>query len=258
MLINTSETDSKYEDRLRAVYKFINSVYLAYVDFLENKSKKNLETLIKHCKGLNPPSGFRKYQDLLVKELSDIYSEYDSLQKGDFDFKVIDLTASKAKQAIGSCNRKIASLKDYGSDFSEIDHIETSLSLNATRSIKKNYITVTKASVIPIGAFNYEKMENSFDCKSASGYIQLKDQTLIVVNHNKKPLDLTHDESIEQALARLEEQTNQSWMLVANSGISVQGFKNCIFYWAMSHHDVDKLRNCCAKKRLLLSGWSLI
>ena len=95
MLINTSETDSKYEDRLRAVYKFVNSVYLAYVDFLENKSKKNLETLIKHCKGLNPPSGFRKYQDLLVKELSDIYSEYESLQKDDFDFKVIDLIANK-------------------------------------------------------------------------------------------------------------------------------------------------------------------
>ena len=162
MLINTTETDSKYEDRRRAIYKLINSVYLSYVDFLENKSKKNLETLIKHCKGLNPPSGFRKYQDLLVKELSDIYSQYDSLSEEDLDLKVIDLIADKAKQAITSCNRKIATIKDYGSDFSEIDNIETTLSLNASRSIKKNYVTVTKASVIPIGAFNYEKMENSF------------------------------------------------------------------------------------------------
>lgn len=258
MLINTSETDSKYEDKLRAIYKFINSVYLAYVDFLENRSKKNLETLIKHCKGLNPPVGFKKYQELLAKELEDIYLSYDELSKDDFDLKVIDLIAKKAQSAIRTCNSKLATIKDQGSDFSDIDRAETSLSLNAVRSIKKNYITVTKASVIPIGAFNYEKMENSFDCKTVSGYIQMKNQVLIVINQNKKPLDIEHDESIEQALARLEEQTNQSWMLVANSGISVQGFKNCIFYWAMSHHDVDKLRECCAQKRLLLSGWSLI
>lgn len=258
MLINTSETDSKYEDKLRAVYKFVNSVYLAYIDFLENKSKKNLETLIKHCKGLNPPTGFKKYQELLTKELTDIYLSYDELSDTDFDLKVIDLIAVHAQKAIRSCNRKLAALYDQGSDFSDINRSETSLSLNAIRSIKKNYVTVTKASIIPIGAFNYEKMENSFDCKTASGYIQLKDQVLIVINHNKKPLDIEHDESVEQALARLEEQSNQSWMLVANSGISVHGFKNCIFYWAMSHHDIDKLRSCCAKKRLLLSGWSLI
>ncbi len=254
------ESDSKYEDKLRETYKFMLALHSVYVDFIDNHSVQNLQSLIKYSKNISAPQGLKKYQVMLVKELEDILNAYESLDENDFDLEVLDLAAKKAESTIRSCKTKLndSSTSKYGSAFSDMCDADTTLTSTAIESFKKNYVTITHADVIPIGSFNFGKIEHAFNTKSAAGYVQLKDQVIIAVNAIHRPMDVTLRETLEQALARLEEQTNQPWMLVVNSGISVHQYKSCVFYWAMSQHDVDKLRKCCAQSRLLLSGWSIV